>query len=234
MTKTTPDTPAARPRPMPLPSARLAASSALAWAALACSGSPSHAPLHHDRGAFELSRDIGDVGAAGELHPESDSSYRIRGAGADVWSDRDAFHFASRELSGDVTLSARVEWLEQSSEIYRKALLMLRDGLEPDAAYADVALHGGGLTALQYRPYAGAPTLQLPSELSGARYARIERRGGEITAYFSREGHQWSSVGPVPVELPPSVQAGIGLCSHDAGRLTSARFSELAIDEPHE
>jgi hypothetical protein len=34
---------------------------------------------------------------------------------------------------------------------HRKAALMIRQSLDPGAAYADVALHGDGLTSLQSR-----------------------------------------------------------------------------------
>lgn len=195
-----------------------------------CSGPLPADPLRHSSGLFAQSRDVGDVGAAGDMAHEGGSSYRVSGSGYDVWWDTDAFHFASRAQAGDVRLEAHIEWLSESTEAYRKALLMLRESFEPDAAYADVAVHGGGMAALQYRPYAGAPTLQLVSRVRDPRHARLERRGNRVSAFFSREGHEWVPVGPVPVELPETVQAGIGVSSHDRGEVTSARFAGLDIE----
>lgn len=88
------------------------------------------------------------------------------------------------------------------------------------------------MAALQYRPYAGAPTLQLVSPVRDPRHARLERRGNLISAFFSREGDDWVAVGPVPVELPETVQAGIGVCSHERGEMTSARFEGLELEPP--
>lgn len=201
-----------------------------AGGAWGCSAPQRVGPLRHSSGLFEQSRDVGDVGAAGGMAHEGGSSYRVSGAGYDVWWDRDAFHFASRAHTGDVRLEARVEWLSESTEVYRKALLMLRESFEADAAYADVAVHGGGMAALQYRPYAGAPTLQLVSPVRDPRHARLERRGNLISAFVSSDGDEWVPIGPVPVELPETVQAGIGVCSHDAGEVTSVRFAELELE----
>jgi hypothetical protein len=212
---------------------RLWTRAAFAWGfagAWGCSAPDAAEPLHHSSGLFEQSRDVGDVGAAGGVSHEGGSSYRVSGAGYDVWWDRDAFHFASRAHAGDVRIEAELEWLSQSTEVYRKALLMLRESFEPDAAYADVAVHGGGLAALQYRPYAGAPTLQLVSRVNDPRHARLERRGNLISAFFSREGDERVAVGPVPVDLPETVQAGIGACSHDRGEVTSVAFEGLRLE----
>ena len=38
---------------------------------------------------------------------------------------------------------------------------MIRQSLDPDSAYADAALHGDGLTSLQFRPTAGGETLEV-------------------------------------------------------------------------
>jgi hypothetical protein len=70
---------------------------------------------------------------------------------------RDAFHFAWKKASGDLALAADVAFLGAGKDPHRKACLMIRQSLDADSAYVDVALHGDGLTSLQFREAKGAP-----------------------------------------------------------------------------
>ena len=85
-------------------------------------------------------------------------AYRITGGGANVWGTADAFYFVWKKSSGDMTLSAAVEWVGSSNAQHRKAFLMVRQSLDPASAYADAVLHGNGLTALQFRGAANEQT----------------------------------------------------------------------------
>ncbi len=76
----------------------------------------------------------------------------MTGGGANLWLNTDAFQFVYKRISGDVTLTADIHFVGQGVEEHRKATLMIRQSLQPDSAYADAALHGDGLTSLQYRP----------------------------------------------------------------------------------
>ena len=140
------------------------------WCALACafavryrrhSGAPraeqSAAQTSKMVGIFEGHEDVGTV-----LHPGSveydaaKGSYTIAGSGENMWFARDAFQFAWKKVSGDVTLTADISFIGKGVNEHRKAVLMVRQSLDADSAYADVALHGNGLTSLQYRDGARA------------------------------------------------------------------------------
>jgi hypothetical protein len=58
-------------------------------------------------------------------------------------------------MSGDVSLAADVAFPDSAGYDDRKAVLVIRQGLEDDAKEAVVALHGGGLMHLAWRPAAG-------------------------------------------------------------------------------
>src|SRR6267143_2097152 len=64
---------------------------------------------------------------------------------------------------------------------HRKACLMLRQSLDADAAYADAALHGDGLTSLQSRETKGALTREIQSNLSAPKRLRLEKRGKYVS-----------------------------------------------------
>lgn len=81
--------------------------------------------------------------------------YHITGGGDNMWGTKDAFHCVWKKMSGDFMLTADVRILGAGGKPHRKGCLLVRQSLAPEAAYADVALHGDGLAALQWRDEAG-------------------------------------------------------------------------------
>src|SRR5262245_55570481 len=92
-------------------------------------------------GVFESHGDVGKV-----LHPgllEYDPamrSYTIAGSGENMWFGADAFHFVWKKVSGDTTLTADISFLGTGGNAHRKAVLMIRQSLDADSTYADIAL----------------------------------------------------------------------------------------------
>src|SRR5450755_740689 len=133
-------------------------------------------------GIFEQHGDIGETPKAGTMEYDAGTGeYRVTGGGANIWATVDAFHFAWKRISGDVTVTADVKFIGTGAVDHRKAVLMIRQSLNPDAAYADVSLHGDGLTSLQFRTEAGVETAEQRSTLSMPARIRIERRGNRFT-----------------------------------------------------
>jgi hypothetical protein len=83
-----------------------------------------------------------------------------------MWGSADAFYFVWKQVSGDVTLAADIEWVGTSEVGHRKAVLMVRQSLDPGAAYADAVSHGDGLTSLQFRGAAKEQTVLTLTESS--------------------------------------------------------------------
>ena len=107
---------------------------------------------HGATGIFEGHGDIGDVRHAGSVQFDpATKSYTIAGGGENMWFDQDAFHFVGKPVSGDAALAAEIDWIGTGGNPHRKAVLMLRQSLDPDAPYADAVVHGDGLTSIQYR-----------------------------------------------------------------------------------
>src|SRR6476620_6735818 len=97
-------------------------------------------------GIFEGATDVGTVLHAGSVeYDAAKRSYQIAGSGDNMWAVADAFHYLWKKVSGDVTLTADVSILGTGGEGHRKAVLMIRQSLDADSAYADAALHGDGL-----------------------------------------------------------------------------------------
>ena len=182
-------------------------------------------------GIFEDHADIGDTPKKGSIeYNAAAGEYRVTGGGANIWAATDAFQFAWKRLSGDVTIMADVQFTGTGAVNHRKAVLMVRQNLNPDSAYADVALHGDGLTSLQFRPGAGALTQEVRSTVTAPSRIRIERRGDRFTMHAGKAGEELTPAGPATVALQDPVYVGIGVCSHDANTLETAVFSNVKIE----
>jgi hypothetical protein len=182
-------------------------------------------------GAFESHRDVGKV-----LHPGSveydatKRSYTIAGSGENMWLGNDAFHFVWKKMSADVTLSADISFLGSGGNAHRKAVLMVRQSLDADSVYADVALHGNGLTALQFRDEKGGITQEVQSQISAPGRVRIEKHGAYFTMWLSGPNGELEMGGGSPkIELKEPFYAGIGVCSHDKDVVERAVFSNVEI-----
>jgi TolB protein len=186
-----------------------------------------------DLGIFSNQGSVGQTPPGGIAHYDSaKGEYRITGGGANVWGTADAFYFVWKKASGDMTLSAEVQWVGTSATEHRKAVLMIRQSLEPGSAYADAVSHGNGLTSLQFRGAANEQTYQLFTQVDGPVRLRIERKGSQFTMYAGKPNEELKIVGPIEyVGLQDPVYVGLGVCSHVATTLETAVFSNVKIEE---
>ena len=95
----------------------------------------------------------------------------------------------------------------------------------------DIAVHGDGLTSLQFRPSAGAATQEIRSTVTNPDRVRIERRGTRFIVYAGKGGEPLVSSGPQTVDLAGGVYVGIGVCSHDANLQETAVFSSVHVEQ---
>ena len=188
-----------------------------------------NAPGH--LGLFEGHGDVGTV-----LHPGSASyddakkTFTVSGSGENMWLNADAFYFVWQKVSGDVALTANISFLGTGGNEHRKAVLMVRQSLDPDSAYADLALHGNGLTSLQYRDEKGALTHEIQSNISGPSRLRIEKRGQYVYMWLASSGKEMQMAGgSTRVPLEGSFYIGIGVCSHDKDVVEKAIFSDVEL-----
>src|ERR1044071_8711445 len=138
---------------MRLPGILLALVAVATGAASVFPGAQTMTPL----GEFDGHGDVGAPKVAGSAayNPVS-QDYTIAAAGANMWAQRDEFHFVWKRLMGDFILQTRVQLLGAGVEAHRKAGLIVRSSQDYDAAYADGIVHGDGLTSLQFRRSKGA------------------------------------------------------------------------------
>jgi TolB protein len=180
-------------------------------------------------GVFQNHEDVGSV-----LHPgsvEYDASrrtYTVAGSGDNMWLSNDDFQFAWKKVSGDVTLTADISFLGAGGNPHRKAVLMIRQSLDADSVYADVALHGVGLTSLQFRDGKGASTHEVQANISAPKRLRIEKRGDYFYMLLGGDRLQVAAGSP-RIPLPDPFYVGIGVCSHDKDVVEKAVFSNVDL-----
>src|SRR6266404_2810224 len=111
-----------------------------------------------------------------------------------------------------------------------KAVLIVRQSLDADSAYADVALHGSGLTSLQFREEKGVATHEIQASVSAPKLLRIEKRGAYFTMSLAdADGKFHLAGGSTRIALKEPFYVGIGVCSHDKDVVEKAVFSNVEL-----
>ena len=182
------------------------------------------------QGVFDTIGDIGKCDLAGSTEfNATKAEYRVTGAGANIWGTEDAFQFACRKATGDFTITADIAFVGEGKNAHRKAGLMFRQSLAADAPYADVMVHGDGSIGLQYRPTAGAATVQAKADVKAPVTVQLQRKGNVFTLLVAAKGEQMRSAATATVELPATGFLGLGVSSHDATVRETAVFSNVSI-----
>jgi sugar phosphate isomerase/epimerase len=186
------------------------------------------------RPPFTEAGDIGTVSHPGSYSFDTESgAYTLTGSGENLWGPKDACYFVWKKVSGDFELSGESVFVGEGVDPHRKVGFMVRESLEADSRYADIAIHGDGLTSLQYRPETGGTTLEVKSE---------KRSVGSTALAFKREGNRFSirtGDGTLPegddayiyLDLPQECYLGIFICSHNDSVSETAVVSHVALTQ---
>ena len=205
----------------------------IAFLATAC----LHAQAPSALGLFEGQSDVGSVTPPGTaVYDPATDTYTLTSAGANLWGTTDGFHFLWKKTSGDVSLTADIDFPATAGEHspHRKAILILRQTLDADSPYADAAQHGSGEAALQSRRAPGGMTEGIELDSAAPRRLRIEKRGDTFTVYLaSSPGASLHPIGAsTQLHLEEPFYVGIGLCSHDVNKVEKAVFSHVSLEQP--
>lgn len=178
---------------------------------------------------FEVNGDIGIVARKGEVSMNG-NQISISASGENMWAARDACHFVWKKLEGDFTIAADIRFEGTGKDPHRKACLMMRRDLDADSAYADVAVHGDGLTSLQFRDAKGANTHEVQINVTKPERVRLVKRGNYVTLFAAAKGEPLSFTGAsVRIDLPGPLFVGLAVCAHDKTAFETATFSNVEL-----
>ena len=182
--------------------------------------------------AFSQASGIGPSAAQGSgEYQGATKSWRITASGANMWAGSDDFYMMDQKVAGDFSLTVNVDWATPGGNPHKKAGPIVRAGLEPDDVYADVAQHGVGLIALQYRKTKGGETLEVRTPITAPATLRLERTGNVISAEVAKPGGAFQPIGALSIDLPETAYVGLAACSHDTGDRQTALFTNVSLRE---
>ncbi|RIJ47758.1 biopolymer transporter TolR [Maribellus luteus] len=192
-------------------------------------------PDSNSQGMFERFSGIslGDPKLTGSTDFDVQSQvFTLKGAGANMWFDRDECWFECTKIKGDFILSANVEFVGEGVNAHRKMGIMARSGSGAGSAYADACVHGDGLTGMQFREKDGENTQEVKSDVSAPGFIQLERKGNSYIVRISKDRQALITVAQKELELGEEVLAGLFICSHDEDVIETARFSNVRLEIP--
>ncbi len=215
------------------------------WNMSEFNGTPRDMPWRADRvnakpvatispiGEFENASDVGAVRKLGSASFDStNQSYEIVGAGTNMWANKDEFHMVWKKLKGDFILDAHVKLIGDGVDPHRKLGWIIRKSLDTDSAYADSAVHGDGLTSLQFRRAQGGITEQVQSTIKAPDVVQLSRKGNKIGMSVAHAGDALQSVEGINLDLGDEVFVGLYVCSHNPDVLEKGVFRNVRITIP--
>jgi regulation of enolase protein 1 (concanavalin A-like superfamily) len=174
--------------------------------------------------------DIGATGLAGSSS-ESAGSYSVSGSGADIWDTSDAFQFASKTLTGDGEIRARVT-SQTNTDPWAKAGIMIRDGSSTNDVNAFIAITPSNGFTFQWRTTATGTSSSVAGPASNTapnNWVRLTRSGTLVTAYVSANGTAWSQVGTNNLGMASTVSVGLAVTSHNNAATSTATFDNVSV-----
>lgn len=188
-------------------------------------------------GIFNFNRDIGNPKLKGSASYDTDTQvYTLKGAGYNIWFERDEFNYLFNKIKGNFILTANFAFEGEGVDPHRKIGWMVRGSEEENAAHCSAVLHGDGLTVLQWRVLRGAfmrdPQDEIFATKPNYEIIQLERVGNRI---IFRAAHPWEplqEIGSTKMDFPEEVLAGLFITSHNPDVVETAKIWNVRIDQP--
>jgi Tol biopolymer transport system component len=184
-------------------------------------------------GAFEGHGDVGAVQHRGSANFNvSTQRYELTGSGSNIWLNHDEFQFLWKKMKGDFILQARGILIGPGTESHRKYGWMIRSGLDTSSAMVCAALHGNGLTSLQYRKTFAANVEQDTFTIRFPDVIELERRGTQFIMSVAHFGETYVTQQVSNIDLGDEVYVGLYICAHNKDVVEKASFDNVRIIIP--
>lgn len=185
-------------------------------------------------GQFEHHEDVGNPKLKGSAKFDAATqSYTVSGAGINMWTNVDQFHFLWKKIKGDFIVKATVKFIGNGVAGHRKIGIIARDKLTTDSRYADACVHGGLPlnTSLQYRAKDGDTTGQVLISSIHPTDIEFQREGNTFTFSSAVFGENYKSV-TKQMDLNEEAYVGLFICSHVEDVIETAVFTNVRIIIP--
>jgi len=164
----------------------------------------------------------------------------MNGMGTEIFGTADQGRFVYKQLTGDGTIIARVDRLDNIHE-WAKAGVMIRQSPDPGSSWAFVLVSSQHGVHLMGRLNAGTgattdTTLTLPEAQTSVQtpvWVKLERQGNQFNGYYSTDGATWTALAiawnPQAITMTSTVGIGLAVTSHVTGIPAGAEFSGIEI-----
>ncbi|MDR2920551.1 MAG: hypothetical protein LBV72_14455 [Tannerella sp.] len=183
-----------------------------------------------DNGIFDGVNNIGNPKLSGRVnYNKTTDIYTLQGAGTNMWNTSDEFFMIWKKVTGDFILSSEIAFEGEGANPHRKMGLIIRESLDANAKYADIAVHGDGLTSLQYRSEKGAETEEVVLSNIFSNNILLERVGSKVIIKIGSGYYPEQSDGEIMLDFPETCYIGLFICSHEANVVETGYFSNVDL-----
>ena len=195
------------------------------------------AALAHARaesiGQFSAHQDIGAVKRAGALvYDDKLQQYRMSASGKNTWFADDQMHYAYNQMQGDFIVRAQVAFEGKGVDPHRKIAWDVRSSLANSAAHVAAAVHGDGLTSLQFREKDGADTDEYRMGIQAPDMIQLERRGDVFIMSAAHFGEPFQVTSVSHLKLGDKVYVGLAVTAHNPDAYETVKASNVRITIP--
>jgi hypothetical protein len=174
----------------------------------------------------------GHAASVGSFVEGPAGTFTMTGSGYDIWDNADEFHFAHMTLTGQGSIIARVESVD-NTDPWAKAGVMIRESLEAGSAHAFACVTPESGVASQGRiDTDGTSFSNAEGGITAPHWVKLERSiSGVFTVSHSTNGTNWvpvSGSNPVTMQMGSTVHIGLAVTSHNVGATCQAIFSNVS------
>lgn len=177
--------------------------------------------------------DIGSVNTTGTNTVDyATDIYTISGSGSNIWSTADSFRFYYQALTGDVTIIAQVNTVE-NTHANAKGGVMIRQSITDSASpHALINMMGdGGVEFLRRTTSGGSTSRNHTASVGFTRFLKLVRSGNSFTAFHSADAGTWTQLGSaVTISMSGTIYVGLASCSIiNTSNLSTSTFESVFV-----
>jgi len=178
-----------------------------------------------------LDRDVGTANVVGAAS-YSNGTFTVSGAGYQIYSSADAFHFAYQPLAGDGSITARVVSMQGAAGWWAAAGVMIRETMNAGATNAAIVESPqpnnfgfeARTTTNGYSSQSGWVSVTPPY------WVKLTRSGNNFSGYTSADGTTWTQIGSTQtINMSQNVYVGLAVESGSSSSLATATFDNVSV-----
>jgi len=162
---------------------------------------------------------------------KGNNAFTVVSTGTDIWGNSDQFRFVYKALSGNGSITAKVESLIRS-DAWSKAGVMIRESLDAGSKHASVVVTPDNSCSQQYRSATGgasASTDWSGTAVKAPYWVRVTRTGNSFKTETSPDGKTWKAQGSdQAITMVANVYIGLAVTSHNGSAYSTAEFSNVS------